>query len=341
MRLTCPQCNARYDLPAGLIPPEGREVECSACGHVWHQVLLPGGVPAMAEPVMPAPVGPAAPTEPEIPANIDPQPVEDLQEAPVLRRPLPDDVLAILREETARELHARRAARGESISEDAAAPGSESLLPPPPTMLAITRMDQPETAAISPPSRVAAPPTAAIAGSGAADIAPGSAESGAEQQNFGETPPQSVGEDGAALSAHGAGDDEFVLNRALTAEGETRPDPPPVPRRRISRGLPDVEQLAASLQVKAPPPLPPALAFPAPVPVASEDENEPAASGYRAGLSRALGVAAAVIGVYLLAAFWAYGGEAPEPVSQVMSDIDSARAGMQDPAMGLAGQGAR
>ena len=37
MRLICPQCNALYDVSAEMIPPEGREVECSACGHVWHQ----------------------------------------------------------------------------------------------------------------------------------------------------------------------------------------------------------------------------------------------------------------------------------------------------------------
>ena len=37
MRLICPQCNALYDVSSEMIPPEGREVECSACGHVWHQ----------------------------------------------------------------------------------------------------------------------------------------------------------------------------------------------------------------------------------------------------------------------------------------------------------------
>jgi predicted Zn finger-like uncharacterized protein len=35
MRLICPVCSAQYDVDADLIPPGGRDVECSACGKVW------------------------------------------------------------------------------------------------------------------------------------------------------------------------------------------------------------------------------------------------------------------------------------------------------------------
>ncbi|WP_338118676.1 zinc-ribbon domain-containing protein, partial [Paracoccus liaowanqingii] len=35
IELICPGCGADYALPAGAIPPAGREVECSRCGHVW------------------------------------------------------------------------------------------------------------------------------------------------------------------------------------------------------------------------------------------------------------------------------------------------------------------
>lgn len=35
MRLICPGCEAEYRLPPDAIPASGREVECSACGHVW------------------------------------------------------------------------------------------------------------------------------------------------------------------------------------------------------------------------------------------------------------------------------------------------------------------
>ncbi|ODT59726.1 MULTISPECIES: zinc-ribbon domain-containing protein [Paracoccus] len=33
--LICPGCGAEYALPRDAIPPVGREVECSDCGHVW------------------------------------------------------------------------------------------------------------------------------------------------------------------------------------------------------------------------------------------------------------------------------------------------------------------
>ena len=35
IRLICPGCGAEYVLPQEAIPPAGREVECSACEHVW------------------------------------------------------------------------------------------------------------------------------------------------------------------------------------------------------------------------------------------------------------------------------------------------------------------
>lgn len=37
MRLTCPNCKAQYEVADGVIPPEGRDVQCSACGTTWFQ----------------------------------------------------------------------------------------------------------------------------------------------------------------------------------------------------------------------------------------------------------------------------------------------------------------
>lgn len=37
MRLTCPNCGAQYEVPEDVIPPEGRDVQCSNCGHTWFQ----------------------------------------------------------------------------------------------------------------------------------------------------------------------------------------------------------------------------------------------------------------------------------------------------------------
>ena len=79
MRLVCPRCGAHYEIDDTAIPAAGRDVECSACEHVWR-----AGRPA-------TPFDPAA--------------------RPSLSRPLSDDVIAILREEASRELEVRASER--------------------------------------------------------------------------------------------------------------------------------------------------------------------------------------------------------------------------------------
>lgn len=37
MRLICPNCDAQYEIDDHAIPIEGRDVQCSACGHTWYQ----------------------------------------------------------------------------------------------------------------------------------------------------------------------------------------------------------------------------------------------------------------------------------------------------------------
>ncbi|MGY6706160.1 zinc-ribbon domain-containing protein [Roseinatronobacter sp.] len=37
MRITCPSCLAQYEIDAALLPADGREVQCSACSHIWFQ----------------------------------------------------------------------------------------------------------------------------------------------------------------------------------------------------------------------------------------------------------------------------------------------------------------
>ncbi|MEM9308252.1 MAG: zinc-ribbon domain-containing protein [Pseudomonadota bacterium] len=37
MRLICPNCGAQYEVPADVMPPEGRDVQCSSCGQTWFQ----------------------------------------------------------------------------------------------------------------------------------------------------------------------------------------------------------------------------------------------------------------------------------------------------------------
>lgn len=37
MRITCPNCDAEYDVPREVIPDAGRDVQCSNCGQTWWQ----------------------------------------------------------------------------------------------------------------------------------------------------------------------------------------------------------------------------------------------------------------------------------------------------------------
>lgn len=129
MRLICPSCEAEYEVDDAAIPPEGRDVQCSSCGHAWFQMpkdagrAADEGFPAQDDPAGP---GLSAPqgidlddntrsriAEPDAKALTGEEPPDvPLQkedaDAPQRRR-LDDSVLAVLREEAAREAAARRA----------------------------------------------------------------------------------------------------------------------------------------------------------------------------------------------------------------------------------------
>ncbi|SEH63869.1 MJ0042 family finger-like domain-containing protein [Paracoccus alkenifer] len=79
MRLICPRCGAQYEIDASAIPAAGRDVECSACDHIWRARPEGDGF------------DPAA--------------------RPRLSRPLSESVIEILRQEAARELEVRAAER--------------------------------------------------------------------------------------------------------------------------------------------------------------------------------------------------------------------------------------
>ncbi len=55
MRLTCPNCDAQYEVDDRAIPETGRDVQCSNCGHAWFQlppdleIALEEGAEAAAE----------------------------------------------------------------------------------------------------------------------------------------------------------------------------------------------------------------------------------------------------------------------------------------------------
>jgi len=115
MRLTCPNCGARYEVADSMIPPEGRDVQCSNCSTTWFQpgrrtdrptsVAVDRSAREAAAPVAEPPPPPA----PEAAAAPDPEPAEDPPAAPPRRRELDPELRSILEEEAAREARLRRA----------------------------------------------------------------------------------------------------------------------------------------------------------------------------------------------------------------------------------------
>ncbi|MEM8578960.1 MAG: zinc-ribbon domain-containing protein [Pseudomonadota bacterium] len=102
MRLICPNCDAQYEVPAEVIPTEGRDVQCSSCGQTWFQHHPD-------HPPLPEPedeVDPPAEGETRVPA---PEPAPAPQQ-----RQLDPNVADILRQEAEQEQRARAAEALES-----------------------------------------------------------------------------------------------------------------------------------------------------------------------------------------------------------------------------------
>lgn len=125
MRLTCPTCDAQYEVPDEVIPQDGRDVQCSNCGDTWfhnHPDNPPANSNATAEPE-PAP-------QDSVPAAIE-QPVSEpgteglqvgrdddnsAQEAQYPHQQgIASGVSDILRQEAEREAHLRAAETAEPL----------------------------------------------------------------------------------------------------------------------------------------------------------------------------------------------------------------------------------
>ena len=125
MRLICPNCSAQYEIDASLIPDEGRDVQCSNCGHNWFE-LPPAPEGLSPPPEMPVDdgfneaetsPGPEAETDEVLESTGDDDgwsedsAVEEASPKPSPQRPrrtAAAEALDVLREEAARELARRR-----------------------------------------------------------------------------------------------------------------------------------------------------------------------------------------------------------------------------------------
>ena len=105
MRLVCPNCGAQYEVADDVIPTDGRDVQCSNCGHTWFESH---GASDVEDAFADVPSAPSARTDDDTApiSNDDVQP-ETTPTAPV-RQELDPAIADILREEAAREAEARQ-----------------------------------------------------------------------------------------------------------------------------------------------------------------------------------------------------------------------------------------
>jgi predicted Zn finger-like uncharacterized protein len=85
MRLVCPNCEAKYEVPEDAIPETGRDVQCANCGHAWYQMRPRAAVvetPPVAAPVVAPPV-----VAPPVAAEPVPAPVPEVVAAPAPAAP--------------------------------------------------------------------------------------------------------------------------------------------------------------------------------------------------------------------------------------------------------------
>jgi predicted Zn finger-like uncharacterized protein len=117
MRLQCPNCDAEYEVGASAIPFDGRDVQCSNCGHGWFQAHPDFEVDYAIESALYDPPPPLAQGS-ETPL-------------PIPRRELDPEALRVLREEVALEeaKRAEDAARANAVAKPTPlADGPEAVL---------------------------------------------------------------------------------------------------------------------------------------------------------------------------------------------------------------------
>lgn len=85
MRLICPSCEANYEVDDRVIPDDGRDVQCSNCGHTWFQksARMLAEEEAAAAPA----IEPDVTEEAATPAETDPEPAPEPAFAPVEPEP--------------------------------------------------------------------------------------------------------------------------------------------------------------------------------------------------------------------------------------------------------------
>lgn len=142
MRLTCPNCDAQYEVPDDVVPTTGRDVQCSNCGQTWFQ-HHPDHAPQ--EEISELPEDDFAPDEEVAP----PPPLQQSEPAPA-RKQLDPAVADILRQEAEAEFEARAQRQSEPL-ESQPDLGLDDTAPVPP----LASDDDPERRALEAKKRMA------------------------------------------------------------------------------------------------------------------------------------------------------------------------------------------
>jgi len=87
MRLVCPNCEAKYEVPEDAIPETGRDVQCANCGHAWYQMRPRAVVTEPAPVTAPVAAPPVAERKPEPEPAPEPTPVPAPEVTPVASAP--------------------------------------------------------------------------------------------------------------------------------------------------------------------------------------------------------------------------------------------------------------
>ena len=266
MRLICPNCSAQYEVDAGLIPDEGRDVQCSNCGNTWFELPPPMDVAQEAE------------VSVEDRADVIEQPIEDIY----AQEPEP-----------------------ESISEPDYSPGPEPSQAEPITAEEDDAWDWPKTRMVEPadvppiPETEAEPeppaPTRRPADIADLDVLREEAENEISKRRSEAAPIESQAEFGLAAPSEtktpsralrarmarlrGEGEDE------VAGEAEVEEEDYQAPRRDL---LPDIEEINSTLR-------PAGVRGDEPVSRAVEIERQ---RGFRIGFVSTVGLAAILVIVY-------------------------------------------
>jgi predicted Zn finger-like uncharacterized protein len=283
MRLICPSCGAQYEVDADLIPETGRDVQCSACGHVWFEGY---GASADEDAEAETPVAEPEVAEPEVeaPPTFVEEPPPPVTPARAPRRTVTPQIAEILREEAERE-RAVRAAQAQVTIE------RQEELP----------LTEPEAAPVVVPEVAAAVAEAPAPVEPAAEPAPVPARD--EVAEAVQAAMQAEAERAAAAPVAAPVAAVAVPAATIRASAPPAPTVAPVQAPRRDR-LPDIEEINSTLR-------PAGERAPRP---AAQESAAPSGRGFRLGFSLVLFVAAALALVYVFAPRIIAAVPATEPV---------------------------